>query len=699
MSKYIVATLHDKEHFVRLQRKPNHGGEGIDYYIGFRADGSSSVESILFSSAHFTRDEADSWLQANRKGDRFSIKHEAIDLKGLTFDQVECLVQEAVDEQYPPIAQSGMDPGDSACRFSADSIWENRVLATRGYWCSDKDPNYLLFPYTLETDSDGVISVSLGKPTAMKLQAVGVDDPSLTVDVPPDVEADFSHGAEIQEAGRRNSKADAGTIKRMLTLCASLLSPKDIDNETALALRAMIGASKEGLEASDASWDGSKSRFTIDQLLRAVPAAIASWARAQAKAHNRDVIKSDLHLPYKEPDGTVNLAGVRNALSRLPQVKGVPADVLDKAKAELQAALNKGNKESEEINDPAFTEACEGMGGETFTEHFSAVIGESANFDEDNMVVTGVSVLGPVSKNQRRYPVEVQEAALPLFEGAKAYLNHPTSKEMSDPRRVQDLIGEHKNIRMSGDMTYSDLHLIDNATVREHLVPIIKNKPHLVGNSIVVRGNSIREKDGWEKVTKILAVRSIDVVAEPATTHGMYESESQTPPSEDTMDLKKLTLEELRAERPDLVAVITGDDKTKKESADSLVTLEAKVTDLQKALAERDAKLAAIEEEKKAIAKAALIESLIASAKLPNSAKYDTKDDKKVIRESFRVALEKCNDEQGMKELIGIWESTFSAVPGKASTKETPAFSPEKRLDEGTSLNGNGLSHFDQLFN
>lgn len=91
-------------------------------------------------------------------------------------------------------------------------------------------------------------------------------------------------------------------------------------------------------------WDGSFSRFSLEELLRSVPRAIADWAREMAKKKGRDVIKDDLRLPYKEPDGTINIRAVRNALARLSQVKGVPQDVLAKAREELQKVLDDYNK-------------------------------------------------------------------------------------------------------------------------------------------------------------------------------------------------------------------------------------------------------------------------------------------------------------------------------------------------------------------
>jgi hypothetical protein len=94
---------------------------------------------------------------------------------------------------------------------------------------------------------------------------------------------------------------------------------------------------------TDKPWDGSKGRFTLEQLRRAVPAAMRSWGDAQAKGGEK--VKGDYKLPYKEPDGTININAVRNALARAKQVKGPGPDVINRAVSELQGVLDRAKKE------------------------------------------------------------------------------------------------------------------------------------------------------------------------------------------------------------------------------------------------------------------------------------------------------------------------------------------------------------------
>lgn len=53
------------------------------------------------------------------------------------------------------------------------------------------------------------------------------------------------------------------------------------------------------------------------------------------------------HLPYKNADGSINVAHTRNALARLNQVKGMPEDVRRRVRAKLEAALQKAKNASE----------------------------------------------------------------------------------------------------------------------------------------------------------------------------------------------------------------------------------------------------------------------------------------------------------------------------------------------------------------
>jgi hypothetical protein len=115
---------------------------------------------------------------------------------------------------------------------------------------------------------------------------------------------------------------------------------KKIDDD---GLEVMADKKKFQGKMTDKPWVGDRSRFDIDQLRRSVPAAMRAWGDAQAKGKDAPS-KGDYKLPYKEPDGTVNVNGVRNALSRAKSVKGPPPATIAKAVTELQGVLASAKK-------------------------------------------------------------------------------------------------------------------------------------------------------------------------------------------------------------------------------------------------------------------------------------------------------------------------------------------------------------------
>lgn len=79
------------------------------------------------------------------------------------------------------------------------------------------------------------------------------------------------------------------------------------------------------VRASGASWDGSSSRFTIEQ-----------WRRScLIHPPSESDSKDDYKLPVREPDGTLNRNAVHAAAGRIHSLKGVPADAVNSAAKKL----------------------------------------------------------------------------------------------------------------------------------------------------------------------------------------------------------------------------------------------------------------------------------------------------------------------------------------------------------------------------
>ena len=334
---------------------------------------------------------------------------------------------------------------------------------------------------------------------------------------------------------------------------------------------------------------------------------------------------------------------------------------------------------SEKTEAEVVTESVwDAMAGETIKESFLIDLSE-AKIDEENQIIRGTTILGPVSLNKRRYAEAVQREATSLFEGTKAYLNHPPLGSM-EARDVEDFIGIHKNVRVVDGKMRSDLHLINNETTREHVFAPARKFPDAIGNSIVARVVLERAKDGFDEVTKILAVRSVDLVTEPGTTNGLFESQTQeshpATTQEDTMDMKSLALETLKAERPDLVEALLAEQK----KTDEVVDLKAQVEKLTTEAKEKEVKLAAFELKESARLRNEEIAGIVAKMKTPDSFKYETREGETSIRSTLRNVLDRCRDGDEMKAVIVEWE----AICADVKPAEQKPLSHESTINFGT---------------
>jgi hypothetical protein len=203
-------------------------------------------------------------------------------------------------------------------------------------------------------------------------------------------------------------------------------------------------------------------------------------------------------------------------------------------------------------------------------------------------VIRGVKLLGLTSRNGRRYRENALAEAVALYEGAKVNINHPKGHPLA-PRDYQDRLGVVRGVEFrSGDGLFGDLHFNPRHALSEQLVWDAEHAPQNVGMSHNVLARTSREGD-VTVVEKITKVQSIDLVADPATTSGLYEqeegggrkAEGGRPESGGSADsaFDALTLEELRLHRPDLVRELEQPHfaqlESLREELDTLVAREA----------------------------------------------------------------------------------------------------------------------------
>jgi hypothetical protein len=186
--------------------------------------------------------------------------------------------------------------------------------------------------------------------------------------------------------------------------------------------------------------------------------------------------------------------------------------------------------------------------------------GVEVRVDRQQGVLRGVKLLGLQSRNGRKYLPEALSAARSLYEGARVNVNHAKGHPLAS-RDYQDRLGVVRQIAWrNAEGLFGDLHFNPHHGLAEQLVWDAEHAPENVGLSHNVQARTMREGDDTI-VEAILKVHSVDLVADPATTSGLFE---QTQADRSTVEggqtagalLARATGDELRALRPDLVRQI-----------------------------------------------------------------------------------------------------------------------------------------------
>lgn len=136
-----------------------------------------------------------------------------------------------------------------------------------------------------------------------------------------------------------------------------------------------------------------------------------------------------------------------------------------------------------------------------------------------------VKVLGENSANGRRYPRATRTAAAAKFEGARVYLNHPT--DHTQPRGYQERVGTLHAIEDDDDGLYAEFTFNPAHPIAEQLQWEAQHPEHGGGLSINVLATA-KSESGVEVIESIESVKSVDLVAEPATVSSFFESKTAT---------------------------------------------------------------------------------------------------------------------------------------------------------------------------
>jgi hypothetical protein len=149
--------------------------------------------------------------------------------------------------------------------------------------------------------------------------------------------------------------------------------------------------------------------------------------------------------------------------------------------------------------------------------------------DCDAGVIRGVRVLGRQSRNGREYSDRALAEAAALYQGIGVNLNHPERHETNRERPVEAGFGWLEAVEVKADGVYADLHYLRSHPQAAVIVEAAQRNPKRFGLSHNAEGRLVRrgEKNVVESVEK---VRSVDVVQNPATNSGLFESKDKTMP-------------------------------------------------------------------------------------------------------------------------------------------------------------------------
>ena len=146
--------------------------------------------------------------------------------------------------------------------------------------------------------------------------------------------------------------------------------------------------------------------------------------------------------------------------------------------------------------------------------------------DREAGVIRGVKVLGRESRNGREYSNRALHEAAKLYEGIAVNLNHPDRRALQLERPVEAGFGWLEAARVESDGVFADLHYLRSHGLAAVLVEAAERNPRRFGLSHNAEGRVAR-RDGKTIVESIEKVRSVDVVQNPATNAGLFESEER----------------------------------------------------------------------------------------------------------------------------------------------------------------------------
>lgn len=153
-----------------------------------------------------------------------------------------------------------------------------------------------------------------------------------------------------------------------------------------------------------------------------------------------------------------------------------------------------------------------------------SLVFESASVDADAGVIRGVKILGRESRNGRTYSDAALSQAARMYEGAEVNIDHPDRANPNADRKIADRFGVLENVARKGDDVFGDLQYLKTHPQAPQVAEAAQRMPRSMGLSHNAQGK-VGRVNGRQVVEAIESVRSVDIVANPATNRGLFESE------------------------------------------------------------------------------------------------------------------------------------------------------------------------------
>ncbi|MFA6244225.1 MAG: hypothetical protein WC655_25000 [Candidatus Hydrogenedentales bacterium] len=155
----------------------------------------------------------------------------------------------------------------------------------------------------------------------------------------------------------------------------------------------------------------------------------------------------------------------------------------------------------------------------------------SLSIDAEGGVLRGVRIIGRVSLNGREYTPAALTKAKGMYEGRVVNFDHPDRSKPTAERSVSSRFGWLQGVHEANDGLEGDLYYLKTHPMAGQVVEAAQRNPGLFGLSHNADGRIVK-RDGKTLVEEIIGVRSVDLVADPATTKSLFESlQHEEPPA------------------------------------------------------------------------------------------------------------------------------------------------------------------------